>query len=306
MILKTIIAGLLMQLSILSCAAAQERQANMFDVSRSSTVKVVSKTGDSKGTGFFIGEQHIATCFHVIAALSVEGNNIKWAIHPDLEVVLPSGESIGATLVTIPTQKDPSPLMQDYAILRLKQKPKEAIRVLMLAPSTASPFVGDEIVFSGFPLATPGMVTHRGMVSGYDDQKDILFLQGAINKGNSGGAVLNASGAVIGIVSMREGGISKGLQELSLNIAKSSASGRVEIMGIDPLQATRAIIQTVDTYYPEHLIDDIFKQPRSARVLRESRNGQRRGSAESNANRIGRCRSIRLGRPDGGGRRRWS
>lgn len=71
-------------------------------------------------------------------------------------------------------------------------------------------------------------------------------------------------------------------------------------------QVIEGINEIIGTYYPEHLIDDIFKQPRSARVLRESRNGQRRGSAESNANRIGRCRSIRLGRPDGGGRRRWS
>ena len=248
--MKNVISGLLMVflILILSCKVAPAREMNMFDVSRSSTVSVVSKAKNSKGTGFFIGEQHVATCFHVVAKVSAEGNNLKWVVHPDIEVILPSGESIGATCVTIPTNQDSSPLMQDFAILHLKQKPTKAIRVLELAPVAISPSVGEEIVFSGFPLATPGMVTHRGMVSGYDDQKNILFLQAAINKGNSGGAVLNAAGAVIGIVSMREGGISKGLEELSEHIVKSSTQGGVLLMGVDPLKATRDIIQTLDTY----------------------------------------------------------
>ena len=42
-----------------------------------------------------------------------------------------------------------------------------------------------------------------------------------------------------------------------------------------------------------------FTQPRSARALPGSWNGRRRGDAASNANRIERCRSIRLGRADG-------
>lgn len=249
MILKIVIAGLLMQFSIMSCAAAQEiQQGNVFDASRSSTVMVVSKVGDSKGTGFFIGGQHVATCFHVIAAVSVDSNGVKWAVHPDLEVVLPSGETIGATSVTMPTQTDPSPLVLDFAILKLKEKPKKAIRVLMFGPPNASPSVGDDIYFSGYPLATPGMVTHRGMVSGYDDQKNIIFLQAPINKGNSGGAVLDAKDTVIGIVSMREGGISKGLDELSKNIAKNSARGSMQIMGVDPLLVSHDIIRTLDRY----------------------------------------------------------
>ena len=92
------------------------------------------------------------------------------------------------------------------------------------------------------------MVTHRGMVSGHDDAFSIIFIQAPVNKGNSGGALLNAQGHVIGIVSMREGGISQGLQQLQVYIDQISSQGSVQIMGVDPLQATKAIILTLDQY----------------------------------------------------------
>src|SRR5258707_674336 len=70
----------------------------------------------------------------------------------------------------------------------------------------------------------------------------------ASNKGNSGGALLNTVGQAIAIVSMREGGISRGLQELTVHITETSKQGGVALMGVDPLQAMRAIIQTLDTH----------------------------------------------------------
>jgi hypothetical protein len=92
------------------------------------------------------------------------------------------------------------------------------------------------------------MVTHRGMVSGLDDSASLIFIQASINKGNSGGALLNSQGQAVGIVSMREGGISRGLHELRVYIDKTSSQGSVQFMGVDPLQATKAIIQTLDQF----------------------------------------------------------
>ncbi len=92
------------------------------------------------------------------------------------------------------------------------------------------------------------MVTHRGMVSGFDGSSSLIFVQASINKGNSGGALLNNQGHVVGIVSMREGGISQGLKDLRVNIDKTSSQGSVQMMGVDPLQSTKAIIQTLDQY----------------------------------------------------------
>ncbi|MBI5912096.1 MAG: hypothetical protein HY848_19375 [Betaproteobacteria bacterium] len=62
------------------------------------------------------------------------------------------------------------------------------------------------------------------------------------------GALLNSQGHAVGIISMREGGISLGLHELSAYINRTSSHGSVQIMGVDPLQATKAIIQTLDQF----------------------------------------------------------
>jgi S1-C subfamily serine protease len=224
------------------------QSTNILELSRTSGVLLISQSANSKGSGAFIGDQHVLTCFHVVAALSVQGSTVNWTLHPDLQVVLPSGETIGATVVSVPTQADASPLLQDFALVKLKSKPTKSFSTLQLAIEKEALTVGDDVVFSGYPLATPGMVTHRGMVSGFDSSSSLIFVQAPINKGNSGGALLNSQGHVVGIVSMREGGISQGLNELRVYIDKTSSQGTVQILGVDPLQATRAIIQTLDQY----------------------------------------------------------
>jgi len=221
---------------------------NILNHSRTSCVTVISKSGNSKGSGAFIGDGNILTCFHVIGDLKIQGNSINSSIYPDLQIILPSGEVVDASVVSVPTSSDVNPLLYDFAILRLKNRPKNNYSVLTLATENEKLEVGDDVVFSGYPLATPGMVTHRGMVSGTDAAFSLIFVQASINKGNSGGALLNNQGHVVGIISMREGGISKALQELRIEIDKTSSFGKVEFMEIDPLQATKAIIQTLDQY----------------------------------------------------------
>lgn len=221
---------------------------DLLELSQDSGVMVVSRSANSKGSGFFIEDQYVLTCFHVVASLTGEGTAVNWTLHPDLQIVLSSGEMIDATVVSVPTQADPTPLTQDFALVRLKIKPSKDFSKLQLAGEKETLKVGDDVVFSGFPLATPGMVTHRGMVSGFDNSMSLIFVQASINKGNSGGALLNSQGNVVGIISMREGGISKGLDELRIHIDQTASQGSVQIMGVDPLQATKGIIQTLDQY----------------------------------------------------------
>jgi S1-C subfamily serine protease len=220
----------------------------VLELSRQSTVKLVSQIGNSSGTGFFIDDQYLLTCFHVVAALSVQGPTVNWRLYPDLKAELPTGETIEGAVVTPPTQADPSPLTQDFAVVKLQRKPQPIISKLKFAAEQERLEVGSEIVFSGFPLATPGMVTHRGMVSGFDQARTLILIQASINKGNSGGAALNSEGRVVGIISMREGGISQGLSELRVYIDQTASQGSVRIMGVDALQATKAIVQTLDQY----------------------------------------------------------
>jgi S1-C subfamily serine protease len=246
--MKALLTSLFVAVVCSSSGESMAQAVNILELSRTSGVMLLSQSGDSKGSGAFIGDQHVLTCFHVVATLSVQGSTVNWTLYPDLQVVLPSGETIGATVVSVPTQADPSPLLQDFALVKLKSKPTKSFSKVPLAPEKETLTVGDDVVFSGYPLATPGMVTHRGMVSGFDSSSSLIFVQASINKGNSGGALLNMQGHVVGIISMREGGISRGLDELRVDIDKTSSQGSVKIMGVDPLQATRAIIQTLDQY----------------------------------------------------------
>lgn len=232
-------------------SAAATPLSPMNDVitrSRAATTKISSVSGNSKGTGFLIGRKHVATCFHVAARITQNGGQIQWDIFQDIIVTLSTGEEIPGRVVSIPTQQSPEPLFRDFAILELQAEiPKQLIGSVLevTAPSFE---VGDEVYFSGYPLATPAMVTHKGMISGFDSKSSIICIQGSINKGNSGGALCDAQGRAIGVVSMREGGIAVGLSELNAYIESTSKHGSVAIMGVDPLQAIRAISQTLDTY----------------------------------------------------------
>ncbi len=217
--------------------------------SKNSTVQISSNLLNSKGSGSLFNNGYVITAFHVVARIAKDNQNrISWNIPSDLLVTFPNGERIKADCVSLPTETEPDPLLYDFAILKLRKNPKDNWQSVVLAEHPEAIEVGDEVVFSGYPLATPGMVTHRGMVSGFDIQKKLIFIQAPINKGNSGGTVLNQIGEAIGIINMREGGISKGLSDLTDHIDRTSKNGSVKIMGVDPLQSTRAIIETLDRY----------------------------------------------------------
>ena len=229
-------------------ANQQGHMKEIISLSRAATTQVSSLVGNSKGTGFLIGRKHVVTCFHVIARLAQNGAQIHWDIFQDIRVKLSTGEEIPGRVVSIPTQQSPEPLYSDFAIIELQQEIPAQLSSSILEVASPAFEVGDEVYFSGYPLATPAMVTHKGMISGFDAQTSIICLQGSINKGNSGGALCAMDGRVIGVVSMREGGIAVGLRDLNTYIESTSQHGRVAIMGVDPLQAIRAITQTLDTY----------------------------------------------------------
>jgi len=220
---------------------------DVVNSSRKSCVKIISKQGNSSGTGFYIGNDLIVTCFHVIAKISVDtANNINYNIFPDLEAVNEDGDTISLTCITIPSNSSLEPLFQDFAIL----KTSKIITNKSILPLgiNLNNNVTDLILFSGYPLGTPTMVTHTGNISGITKDKSIICIQASTNKGNSGGALINKDGKVIGIISMREGGISLGLQNYMNQINETEKHGSVQLMGIDPLQATKETILVLDTY----------------------------------------------------------
>jgi S1-C subfamily serine protease len=218
----------------------------VIENSRKSCVKIFSQEGRSVGTGFFISENLIVTCFHVIAKLIVTGSNVNWTIYQDLQATTESDETFSVSCISIPNNLSSEPLFQDFAILKVNQSIRDKSILPIAVNKTHN--VAETVVFSGFPLGTPVMVSHVGSISGITKDNSLICIQASTNKGNSGGALVNSKGEVIGIVSLREGGISAGLQEHLRRINESEKSGGIKIMGVDPLQVTKETIRILDQY----------------------------------------------------------
>lgn len=139
------------------------------------------------GSGFFYDVQgHIVTNYHVIADAA------------ELQVNLADGRSLPATVVGT----DPS---NDLAVIRVDLPPDE-IRVIPMGDAR-SLRVGQFVVAIGNPFGlegtlTAGVVSSLGRVIASPDQRfigEVIQTDAAVNPGNSGGPLLDLSGAVVGV-----------------------------------------------------------------------------------------------------------
>ncbi len=161
-------------------------------------VKIVAagSAGQAQGTGFEIDSAgNIATNAHV-----VEGSQ-------ELHVTTQDGHTYTATLVG----SDPT---TDVAVIHIDAS-ASSLHPLTFADSS-SVQVGDDVVAIGDPFGLANTVT-SGIVSALGRTitspngrpiDDAIQTDAAINHGNSGGPLLNASGQVIGITSQIESGTS--------------------------------------------------------------------------------------------------
>jgi len=224
----------------------QHVDKKIIDNSRNSCFKIISKQAKSSGTGFLISKDLIVTCFHVVAYISKNDSGIAFKLFEDLQAINETGDTVALTCISVPTNVSPEPLIQDFAILKTV-KPMSPNAILKLS-TEIDQSVGENIIFSGYPLGTPTMVTHFGAISGITKDKSIICIQAATNKGNSGGALIDNNGKVIGIVSMREGGISLALENYMDQINKGEKMGSTLVSGVDPLQVTKETVNVLDTF----------------------------------------------------------
>jgi S1-C subfamily serine protease len=146
------------------------------------------QAGQASGSGFVIDDDgHILTNAHVVEAA---GDDIQVEIGDD-------GETRKAEVVGT----DPS---SDVALLKVEES--DDLTKLALGDSS-SVEVGDPVVAIGNPFGLDRTVT-AGIVSAKQRQiqapngfsiSDVIQTDAAVNPGNSGGPLLNASGEVIGI-----------------------------------------------------------------------------------------------------------
>jgi S1-C subfamily serine protease len=167
-----------------------------------------------------------------------------------IEIVLASGERVAATVVAV----DPR---TDLAVVRIDKKN------LPVAQFTDTlPEVGQLAVAMGSPLGfentvTAGIVSglHRSIPSGGTTPAlvDLIQTDAAISPGNSGGALVDASGQIIGInvayIPPQEGSVSIGFAipdpTVRRVIAQLVRAGRVEhaFLGVDLRELTRQIAE---------------------------------------------------------------
>lgn len=138
----------------------------------------------STGTGFAISpEGHIVTAYHII-----KGRKI-------IKVYLTKGSFVSAKII----HGDP---MNDLAVLKME---KATPSFLQVAPMRSAK-TGDRVFTIGFPVSsvlgqeakyTEGVVSS---LSGLEDASSFLQISVPVQPGNSGGALVNEDGQVIGII----------------------------------------------------------------------------------------------------------
>ena len=142
--------------------------------------------GTSYGTGWFVTHEHIVTCRHVV-------NGAK-----KVEVFLASaGRMVPVTVVAKDTK-------HDIALLKLAA-PDPSVTPLVIRSKPSN--IGEKVFTVGYPLVdmmggeakfTEGSVSARSGIQGTAWQLQISV---PIQAGNSGGALLDEAGNVLGVIS---------------------------------------------------------------------------------------------------------
>jgi S1-C subfamily serine protease len=182
-------------------AAAPARSAAVYDAIAPSLVVIRAGSSDGEdgaagddgppgglGAGVIVnGDGAILTARHVIAGAS------------EVEVTFADGTEATAHVAS----EDPA---NDIAVL-MADRPPEVIVPAVLGSSSAL-HVGDEAFAVGHPLGLTGSLS-AGVISGLERSipigngqalSGLIQFDAAVNRGNSGGPLLNRDGQVIGIV----------------------------------------------------------------------------------------------------------
>ncbi len=148
-------------------------------------LNVTTCDGEGNGSGFVIAPGLVATAAHVVdGATSIE-------LEPE------GGAPVQATVVGSDADEDLALVKADSSL---------DARTLRFATGDGAA-IGDDVIALGYPLGLPFTAT-RGAITGDDREVDVegtsyagLFqTDAAVNPGNSGGAIINAKGQVVGVV----------------------------------------------------------------------------------------------------------
>ena len=149
------------------------------------------ETPGGRGTGFFVTPDTLVTNAHVVEANSY------------VTIKLSTGEVLTGRVIQRSDDLDLAAIRTNDA------RPTQATLVLA---SSREARIGQEVIAIGSPLGLQNTVT-RGIVSALRQVGSVVLVQtdAAINPGNSGGPLLDRSGRVLAVATMRMAGRAEAL-----------------------------------------------------------------------------------------------
>jgi S1-C subfamily serine protease len=167
--------------------------SSLEDVVSTAVPAIVSiETREGRGSGFFAAPRTVLTNRHVVAG------NVS------VTVRLSSGQTLPGRVETTST---------DFDLAIVKVDGASPSQPLLPLGTVVGVRPGQEVIAIGLALGVFQDTVTRGIVSGVrrTDRVTVLQTDAAINPGNSGGPLLNRSGEVIGINTLKIAGAAESL-----------------------------------------------------------------------------------------------
>ncbi len=196
------------------------------------------------GTGFLV-KDGLVTCSHCLP----EGGYDAVAIHldddskgNDIVPIRYEAHDVASWVVARSVKTE-----NDYVFFTCSEKEFEDRHRFEFTESSLLS-VGTQVAFLGFPFGVGHLTSHVGYVSSLykDNGVTVLRIDGSINKGNSGGPVLDlSSGRVVGLITRSETGLIEVAFDQLINSFKnnqdtlgqiSKSGSTIKLGGFDPIQ----------------------------------------------------------------------
>ena len=98
--------------------------------------------------------------------------------------------------------------------------------------------IGNEVFTVGFPYSFPGEKTlTSGHIAAFED--GLIKIDTSVNNGNSGGALFNTNGEIVGIVNAKLGTLSDFLK----SVEQAKPQAYMAINGIDPIEIIQQMLR---------------------------------------------------------------
>jgi S1-C subfamily serine protease len=202
------------------------------DKLKKGTVGINSFDGSLRGSGFFLHDSStIITNAHVVGDSD------------EVDVTPHTGDRYRCQVKVSEMGE-----VMDYAVLEPVREIPD-VEPIGWYPNQQSS-LGDNLYFAGKPLGLDDIIVQAAKKSGTDDD-GWVYLDGSVNKGNSGGPVVDAAGRILGIVTTKAFASSEEYDELrqmasELTQSAKNARGYIQVGSYDPAELQHLLYKTVN------------------------------------------------------------